>query len=160
MPLNLLIINTYCIVIEKKLKLNKLPFLFSLFRQIIYDLMSSCVRNILGSNKLYSFEKEHPVFCSPNRVTPLNSWDIAIAHLALFSRPACATPDSFVPFCSTESNCFMLAVCEREGMKRTKNGRGVGLGTEIINARLPATPHYLVRALLPFDAIASRMLVR
>lgn len=78
---------------------------------------------------------------------PLDSWDITVAHLALFSRPAYATPDSFVPFCITKSNCFVLAVCERERMQDKEWLLKGGLGTEIINARLPATPHYSVRAL-------------
>lgn len=97
--------------------------------------------------KIATFEKKKKkertslfrVFCLFNGVTPLNPRDIAISHLALFKRPAYSTPDSFVLFCRTKRDCFVLAVCEKE---RTKNGRWWnGSGTEIINARLPTTPH-------------------
>lgn len=98
-------------------------------------------------------------FCPSNKVTPLDSWDIAVAHLALFSRPAYATPDSFVPFCSTKSNCFVLAACERERMQDKEWLRG-GLGTEIINARLPATPHYSVRTLFLSTSLHREFFVR
>lgn len=72
--------------------------------------------------------------------------------------PGClyTTLDSFVPFCQAESNCFDLAVCKRErikyeewsvGVEGREKRRGEVWGTEIINARLPATPHYSVGAL-------------
>lgn len=91
---------------------------------------------------------------------------VAVTHLATRAPPPrtpFATPRQFCSFLSGGKQLFRPgSLQERKNKVRGVVGAKWGVwGTEIINARLPATPHYSVgRGPLLFGAIASKMLAR